>query len=195
MTTSSMPPARLMARVHLPDRGSAASPPLNSPTATRRAVSPSEKTNRYRKPRAALRVVLTKVRTAANAGAPHGAATNPEVAPNANTPPTESPLILPTIAATLSGRAMVKTSKSARPHTSSRLPMSRSVQGLELTLPNKVPVRPARRPSREYTRASPTTYASVSAIVRERDRLVPTLPPRIPAVIGIMGYTQGERLV
>jgi len=34
-------------------------------------------------------VVLTNVRTAANAGAPQGAATKPEVAPSAKTPATE----------------------------------------------------------------------------------------------------------
>jgi len=39
----------------------------------------------------ALPVVLTNVRTAANAGAPQGAATSPDVAPSTKTPATELP--------------------------------------------------------------------------------------------------------
>src|ERR1700682_4880608 len=100
-----------MPSIHLPAPGSAASPPLNKPTATSRAVRPSEKMNRYRKPSHALLVVLTKVRTAAKAGAPQGAATSPEVAPRANTPPIESPRKRPDQAANLAGTLILKTSK------------------------------------------------------------------------------------
>src|SRR5213594_1278161 len=46
-------------------------------------------------PSVALRVVATHVSTAANAGAPHGAATIPEVAPSRNTPEYDPPVRRP----------------------------------------------------------------------------------------------------
>src|SRR5205814_8357539 len=49
------------------------------------AVMPRENTNRYTNPNTPLRVVATHVSTAANAGAPHGAATTPDVAPSRKT--------------------------------------------------------------------------------------------------------------
>src|SRR3990170_6108408 len=110
MATRSTPPARLIQRVHFPARGREARLPLNRPTATSSAVRPMEKTNRYRKPSTALPVVLTKVSTAANAGAPHGAATRPDVAPRANTPPTELPARRPAHGAKRAGAFTVKTS-------------------------------------------------------------------------------------
>src|SRR5260370_41612665 len=68
-----------------PARGSAVTVPENSPTTTRSAVMPRENTNRYTNPNTPLRVVATHVSTAANAGAPHGAATTPDVAPSRDT--------------------------------------------------------------------------------------------------------------
>jgi hypothetical protein len=65
--------------------------------------------------------------------------------------------------------------------------MAKYAHGLELTVPNSVPVRPARRPSSEYTSAKPATYANVNTAVRPRDRPAAPAPPRMPAVIGIIG--------
>src|SRR2546423_3643778 len=85
------PAAFLIQAIHAPARGNVDRVPENSPTTTSSAVMPSEKTNRYVKPNTPLRVVATQVNTAANAGAPHGAATIPEVAPSRNTPAYEPP--------------------------------------------------------------------------------------------------------
>src|SRR5213080_2437920 len=79
------PAAFLIHVIHAPARGSADSVPENNPTTTSRAVMPSENTKRYVNPSTPLRVVATQVSTAANAGAPHGAATIPDVAPSRNT--------------------------------------------------------------------------------------------------------------
>src|SRR6266568_2462276 len=79
------PAALFVHAIHAPVRGSAVTEPENSPTPTSSAVIPSENTNRYTNPRNPLRVVATQVSTAANAGAPHGAATIPDVAPRRKT--------------------------------------------------------------------------------------------------------------
>jgi hypothetical protein len=73
--------------------------------------------------------------------------------------------------------------------------MMNRAHGLELTVPKRVPERPASSPRVEYTNASPKTYTAVRIAVRPRDRRADPTPPRIPAVMGIMGYTQGVRLV
>src|SRR6059058_6496644 len=85
MPSKITPAAFLIRAIHAPARGSAASVPENNPTTTSRAVMPSENTKRYVNPSTPLRVVATHVSTAANAGAPHGAATIPEVAPSRKT--------------------------------------------------------------------------------------------------------------
>src|SRR5690606_34325690 len=88
-------PTRFTHTIHCPLLGSADSVPALSPIATSSAVIPSEKTNRYVKPHTALRVAATQVSTAANAGAPHGAATSPDVAPSSSAAPGEPPPSLP----------------------------------------------------------------------------------------------------
>src|SRR5262249_234321 len=85
------PPPRLTHTIQRPGLGSAVTNPLTSPTPASKAVSPSENASRYTSPSGPLRVAPTKVRTAANAGAPHGAATSPDAAPIANAPPGERP--------------------------------------------------------------------------------------------------------
>src|SRR6266566_9625150 len=88
------PAALFVHAIHAPARGNVDSVPENSPTTTSSAVMPSEKTNRYVKPNTPLRVVATQVNTAAKTGAPHGAATIPDVAPRRKTAgydPPESP--------------------------------------------------------------------------------------------------------
>src|SRR5881227_3227607 len=91
MPSNTTPEPFLTQASHAPARGSAVTAPLNSPTPTSTAVMPSENTNKYTNPRTPLRVVATQVSTAANAGAPHGAATIPDVAPSRNTPAYEPP--------------------------------------------------------------------------------------------------------
>src|SRR2546428_11298763 len=95
MSSRTTPATLLIHNIHAPARGSAASAPEKKPTTTSRTVMPSENTNKYRNPSTALRVVATQVRTAANAGAPHGAATSPDVAPRWNTAGQEPPPRLP----------------------------------------------------------------------------------------------------
>src|SRR6266700_2875506 len=82
MPSSTTPESFFTHTIQPPARGSAVTLPENSPTTTSRAVMPRENTNRYTNPNTPLRVVATHVRTAANAGAPHGAATTPDVAPS-----------------------------------------------------------------------------------------------------------------
>src|SRR3954464_14587688 len=184
MAIRSTPPARFTTSSHGPDRGSAAIPPLTNPTTTSRPVNPSENTNKYRKPSQELPVVLTKVNTAAKAGAPHGAATRPEVAPRKNTPVTVPASMREIHAFSRAGTLMVKTSNRASPNTSSRLPIANRAQGLELTAPKRLPDSPASSPSSEYTSARPTTYASVRLTVRPRERgAAAPAPLKIPAVM------------
>src|SRR3989442_4893806 len=101
MSSRTTPAAFLIHDIHAPARGNAASAPEKKPTTTSTAVMPSENTNKYTKPSTALRVVATQVSTAANAGAPHGAATRPDVAPRRNTAGKEPPPRLPAQAASL----------------------------------------------------------------------------------------------
>src|SRR5947208_14219952 len=91
MPSSTTPESFFTHTIQLPARGSAVTLPENSPTTTSSAVMPRENTNRYTNPNTPLRVVATHVSTAANAGAPHGAATTPEVAPSRNTDGYEPP--------------------------------------------------------------------------------------------------------
>src|SRR2546430_12664224 len=85
MPSSTTPESFFTHTIQLPARGSALTLPEKSPTTTSSAVMPSENTNRYTNPNTPLRVVATHVSTAANAGAPHGAATTPDVAPSRKT--------------------------------------------------------------------------------------------------------------
>src|SRR5213594_5025968 len=85
MSNRTTPAAFLIHDIHAPARGNAAIAPEKNPTTTSSAVMPSENTNKYRNPNTPLRVVATHVSTAANAGAPHGAATTPDVAPSRTT--------------------------------------------------------------------------------------------------------------
>src|SRR6266513_598861 len=113
MISRTTPAAFLIHAIHAPARGSAAIAPENNPTTTSSAVIPNEKTNRYRKPRTPLRVVATQVSTAANAGAPHGAATRPDVAPSKNTAAYDPPPRPPTQVMSLTGSRTAITSSSA----------------------------------------------------------------------------------
>src|SRR5216117_2399173 len=85
MPSSTAPESFFTHTIQLPARGSPVTVPENSPTTTSSAVMPSENTKRYTNPNTPLRVVATHVSTAAKAGAPHGAATIPDVAPSRKT--------------------------------------------------------------------------------------------------------------
>src|SRR5712691_7676341 len=147
MSSRTTPAAFLIHDIHTPARGSAASAPEKKPTTTSSADMPSENTNRYRNPSTALRVVATQVSTAANAGAPHGAATNPEVAPRRKTAGYDPPPRLPAQAASFAGSRTGMTSSIASAKTSSRLPMMSRAQKLAPIVPNNDPVIPAIMPS------------------------------------------------
>src|SRR6266516_85581 len=140
------PAALFVHAIHAPARGSAVTEPENSPTPTSSAVIPSENTNRYTNPRKPLRVVATQVSTAANAGAPHGAATIPDVAPSRNTAGYDAPPSPEAHCATRDGTATGITSSMASAKTSSRFPIPRRAQGLPLTVPNSDPVSQAPSP-------------------------------------------------
>src|SRR5947199_442641 len=146
MPSNPTPEPFLTQASHAPARGSAVTAPLNSPTPTSSAVMPSENTNRYTNPKTPLRVVATQVSTAANAGAPHGAATIPDVAPSRNTPAYDPPVRRPAHCSNRCGADTANTSNMARPNTSSRFPIAKRAHGLALTVPNSEPVRPAMRP-------------------------------------------------
>src|SRR2546425_9408815 len=146
MASNTAPAPFLIHAIHAPARGSAANEPENSPTTTGSAVMPSENTKRYTKPSTALRVVATQVSTAANAGAPHGAATMPEVAPSRNTPGYDPPVRRPAHCRRRCGADTGITSSIERPNTSSRFPITNRAHGLALTVPNSELVRPATRP-------------------------------------------------
>src|SRR5215218_379186 len=77
---------RLIQTIQKPARGSRARKPDDAPTATSSVHIPSENTNRYKKPSAALFVVVTQVSTAAITGAEHGAATSPDMPPITSAP-------------------------------------------------------------------------------------------------------------
>src|SRR5881296_4137356 len=146
MPSSTTPESFFTHTIQLPARGSAVRLPENSPTTTSNAVMPRENTNRYTNPNTPLRVEATHVSTAANAGAPHGAATIPDVAPSRNTAGYDPPARLPTQRSRRWGAETGNTSSMARPNTSSRFPMANRAHGLALTVPNSEPVRPAMRP-------------------------------------------------
>src|SRR6476469_1446409 len=82
------PNARLTQTIHEPALGSRAIVPLNKPTATSKAHTPSEKLRRYTNPSTGRCVRVTHVSTAAITGAEHGAATSPETAPIMSAPDT-----------------------------------------------------------------------------------------------------------
>ena len=121
--------------------------PEKRPTTTSSAVIPSEKTNNEMKPHTAFCEAATQVSTTVKAGAPHGAATSPEVAPMRKAPPRESAPSRDAQATTRVGALIGITSSIASAAISSRLPKARYAQGFDEMVPNSVPVRPARRPS------------------------------------------------
>ena len=117
------PAAFLIHPVHRPAFGMAARNPEERPTAMSRAVIPSEKTKRYVNPHTGLAPALpTQVSTAPNAGAPHGAATRPLVAPIRNTPPRLPPPKRLAQALTRSGAVKLTTSNIPSAKSSSRFP-------------------------------------------------------------------------
>src|SRR5207253_11125523 len=140
------PAAFLIHTIHAPALGSVAREPEKRPTITSSAVMPSENTNKYTNPRTPLRVVATQVSTAANAGAPHGAATTPDVAPSRNTAGYDPPPSPEAHCTTRDGTATGITSSMASAKKSSKFPIASRAQGLALTVPNSDPVSPATRP-------------------------------------------------
>src|SRR2546425_4688735 len=146
------PAARFTHTIQTPDFGRAASVPETIPTTASSAVMPSEKMNRYTNPSTPLRVAATHVSTAANAGAPHGAATIPDVAPSRKTagyrpPPPPAPR-LPAQARRRRGADTGNTSSMASPNSSSRFPVANCTHGFDATVPNNDPDSPASRPTR-----------------------------------------------
>src|SRR5690348_17924202 len=97
---------------------------------------PSENTNRYTNPSTPLRVAATQVSTAANAGAPHGAATIPDVAPSRNTAGYDPPPNPDAHRMRRSGADTGITSSMASPKIRSKFPIANRAQGLALTVPN-----------------------------------------------------------
>src|SRR5439155_14487812 len=130
------PAALFVHAIHAPARGSAVTEPENSPTPTSSAVIPSENTNRYTNPRNPLRVVATQVSTAANAGAPHGAATIPDVAPSRNTAAYDPPVRPLAHCSNRCSSDTGKTSNMARPNTSTRFRISYGDHGRPITWPH-----------------------------------------------------------
>src|SRR6058998_2324376 len=118
MPSSTAPESFFTHTIQLPARGSPVTVPENSPTTTSSAVMPSENTKRYVNPSTPLRVVATQVRIAANTGAPHGAATIPDVAPSRNTAGYDPPDNPPTHRSRRCGGETGITSSMARPNTS-----------------------------------------------------------------------------
>src|SRR2546425_1155000 len=123
MSSRTTPATFLIHDIQAPARGSAASAPENTPTTTSSADMPSENTNRYRNPSTALRVVATQVRTAANAGAPQGAATSPDVAPSRNTAGEEPPPRRPPPAESRTGGRAGVTASNRGAETRRRVPL------------------------------------------------------------------------
>src|SRR5437879_12260281 len=95
MSSRTTPAAFLIHTIHAPGFGRIASTPENIPTTSKTAVIPNENTNRYTNPNVPLCVAATQVRTTANAGAPQGAATIPDVAPSRKTDGDDPPPRLP----------------------------------------------------------------------------------------------------
>src|SRR5436309_4521772 len=146
MPSSTTPDDFFTHTIQLPARGSAVAAPENNPTTTSSAVIPSENTNRYTNPSTPLRVVATQVSTAANAGAPHGAATIPDVAPSKNTAGYDPPPRPDTHRIRRCGAEIGITSSMASANTSSRFPIANRAHGLALTVPKSEPESPAKRP-------------------------------------------------
>src|SRR5437879_6131923 len=117
-----IPASFLIVAIQRPAFGRLASAPDDKPTSTRIAVIPSENANRYAKPSTPLRVAATQVNTAANAGAPHGAATMPLVAPSANAAGYDPPPNEPAQASSRCGAATGMTSSMASAASSSTFP-------------------------------------------------------------------------
>src|SRR5207245_10436150 len=134
MPSSTTPESFFTHTIQLPARGRAVTLPENSPTTTSSAVMPSENTNRYTNPNTPLRVVATHVSTAANAGAPHGAATTPEVAPSRNTAGYDPPPRPAAHRIRRCGAETGMTSNMASANTSSRFQIANRAQGLALTV-------------------------------------------------------------
>src|SRR6476619_3595044 len=139
------------------------------------------------KPSAELRVAATQVRIAASTGAPHGAATNPDTSPMISAPVTLPPTpVADARARRRLGIGTGITSAIMPADASITFAMANCSHGFVLTVPNIVPVRPARRPSPAYAAASPTTYTSTRPT--RRHRLAVAAPaPTIDTVIGIIG--------
>src|SRR5215213_11177342 len=136
--------------IHAPARGNRASEPLESPTITRSVDIPSENVSRYRKPSATLFVTVTQVSTAAITGAEQGAATSPDIAPIANAPENRPPVPADDARSSrAAGTGTGITSSIARAAITSRFAMAKYSHGLVLTVPNNVPVRPAKSPRAE----------------------------------------------
>src|SRR5689334_7441828 len=136
--------------IHMPARGRRAIVPDPTPTTTNSVHIPSENTNKYINPSAALFVDATHVSTAAITGAEQGAATSPDSAPIANAPESRPPF--PVFAAHSSvvlGTRIVTTSSMASAANSRTLAMIRYNHGLVLTDPKSVPVIPANSPRAE----------------------------------------------
>src|SRR2546425_8143278 len=125
------PAARFTHTIQTPALGRPASVPEETPTTASSAVMPSEKTKRYTNPSTPLRVAATQVSTAAKAGAPHGAATIPDVAPRRKTAGYDPPPRLPAHASRRRGAETGNTSSIARPNRSSRLPMTNRAHGFD----------------------------------------------------------------
>src|SRR5713101_4924969 len=142
------PAARFTHTIQTPDLGRAARVPEEIPTTASSAVMPSEKTKRYTNPSTPLRVAATQVSTAANAGAPHGAATIPDIAPRRKTAGYDPPPRLPAHARSRRGADTGNTSSMARPNSSSRFPVANCTQGFDATVPKSDPESPASRPTR-----------------------------------------------
>src|SRR5207245_1004125 len=146
MPSSTGPESFFTHTVQLPARGSPVTVPENSPTTTSSAVMPSENTNRYTNPNTPLPGVATQVSTAAKAGAPHGAATIPDVAPSRKTAGYDPPPRPAAHRIKRCGAETGMTSNMASANTSSTFPIANRAHGLALTVPKSDPESPAMRP-------------------------------------------------
>src|SRR2546428_10836160 len=135
MPSRTVPESFFTHTIQLPARGSPVTVPENSPTTTSSAVMPSENTNRYTNPNTPLRVVATQVSTAAKAGAPHGAATIPDVAPSRKTAGDDPPPRPAAHRINRCGAETGMTSNKATAYTSSTSPIANRPHGHALTLP------------------------------------------------------------
>src|SRR5207237_10866662 len=126
---------------HIPARVSRAIAPVERPTTTSNVHIPSENTNKYKNPNAALLVVATHVSTAAITGAEHGAATRPDIAPMVNAPEARPAVPADVARSRIAfGTRTGSTSSIASAATNNRFAMAKYNHGLVLTDPNSVPV-------------------------------------------------------